>query len=274
MGVYMKSIKNHLSLVVALVSILFSIQVFMIIDRSINAYKVNLANNYSIIVVSGLSIEEKVFKSFSPLVDGMSELNPDKIIKRLNTKIDPKNLKLLKLSLPKFYKLKLTHFPSPSEIEVLTSRLLKHKSVTKVENFSNNHDNTFKLLLLFKDVITVFSLSMFIVTILLILKELRIWQFMHNERMSIMGLFGAPIWLSSAVLFRLAIVDAIIASILTFLIFSYLAASLWVKEQLDYIGIQVVVFDPLMDFAVLSGVAIFLSVLLALLIVIGHKEEV
>lgn len=270
----MKSIKNHLSLVVALVSILFSIQVFIIIDRSIMAYKENLASNYSIIVVSQLSIEEETMKSFSPLINATSELNPDKIIKRLNTKINVKNLKLLKLSLPKFYKLKLTHFPSPGEIKSLTSRLLRHKSITKVENFSSNHDNTFKLLLLFKDVITVFSISVFIVTILLILKELRIWQFMHNERMSIMGLFGAPIWLSSAVLFRLAIVDAIIASILTFMIFSYLSTSFWVQEQLEYIGIDIVVFDQLMDFAILSGIAIFLSVLLALLIVIGHKEEV
>ncbi len=270
----MKSIKNHISLVVALVSILFSIQVFIIIDRSIEAYKENLANNYSIIVVSQLSIKEEKIKSFSSLIEGVSELNPDNVIKRLNTKIDTKNLELLKLTLPKFYKLSLSHFPSPDEIDHLTKKLLKQKSITKVENFSKNHDNTFKLLLLFKDVITVFSISIFLVTILLILKELRIWQFMHNERMSIMGLFGAPIWLSSAVLFRLAMVDAVIASLVTFGIFSYLSTSFWVQEQLSYIGIDIVVFDNIIDFAILSGVAVFLSIVLALLIVIGHKEEV
>jgi cell division transport system permease protein len=47
----MKSIKNHFSLVVALFSILFSIQMFILIDRSIDAYKENLAKNYSVIVV-------------------------------------------------------------------------------------------------------------------------------------------------------------------------------------------------------------------------------
>ncbi len=270
----MKSIRNHFSLVVALVSILFSIQVFTIIERSISAYKENLASSYSIIVVSQLSIDEKTMKSFSSLVDEVSELNPDHVIQRLNTKIDPKNLELLKLTLPNFYKLKLTHFPTPTEVENLTNNLLNKKSITKVENFSHNHDSTFKLLLLFKDVIAVFSLSMFVVTILLIIKELKIWQFMHNERMSIMGLFGAPIWLSSAVLFRLAIVDAIIASILSFILFTYLSTSFWVEEQLSYIGIEIIFFDQVMDFAILSGVALFLSVLLALLIVIGHKEEV
>ena len=92
--------------------------------------------------------------------------------------------------------------------------------------------------------------------------------------MSIMGLFGAPIWLSSAVLFRLSIVDAIIASILTFILFSYLSSSQWILEQFNNIGIEVVVFDNIIDFSILFGVAIFLSVLLASLIVIGHKEEV
>ncbi|MBL4730750.1 MAG: cell division protein FtsX [Sulfurimonas sp.] len=269
----MKSIKNHLSLVIALVSILFSLQVFIIVDRSISAYKDNLVNNYSLIVVAQVKVTDKKMKSFSPLIDTIEELNPDSVIRRLNTNINNKNLELLKITLPKFYKLKLTRFPTSDEVDNLTKRILRHQSVTKVENFSNNHDNTFKLLLLFKDVITVFSISMFVVTILLILKELRIWQFLHNERMSIMGLFGAPVWLSSAVLFRLAIVDAIIASIITFILFSYLSTSFWVKEQFNTIGIDIVIFDSMMDFILLFVVAISLSIVLALLIVIGHKEE-
>ena len=270
----MKSIKNHFSLVVALMSILFAIQVFIIVDRSIDAYKENLASNYSVIIVTQVSIQEQKIKAISSLISSVTELSPENVIKRLNTKMDKRNLELLKLSLPKFYKLKLTYFPSPSEIDKLTKKLLSYKSVTKVENFSSNHDSTFKLLVLFKDVISVFSFSVFIVTILLILKELRIWQFMHNERMSIMGLFGAPIWLSSAVLFRLSIVDAVIASILTFILFSYIASSQWILEQFSNIGIEVVVFDKLEDFSLLFGIAMLLSVLLSSLIVLGHKEEV
>ena len=270
----MKSIKNHFSLVIALLSILFSIQVFIIVDRSIEAYKNKLADNYSVVVVAQVKIENEKIKLLNPLIGDVSELSPDSVIKRLNTKMDKKNIELLKVTLPKFYKLKLTHFPSPQEIDQLTKTLLRNNSITKVENFSHNHDNTYKLLLLFKDVISVFSVTVFIVTILLILKELRIWQFMHNERMSIMGLFGAPVWLRSAVLFRLAMVDAVIASILTFILFTYLSTSQWIGKQFDNIGIDVVVFDNVVDFSILFGVAMLLSVLLASLIVIGHKEEV
>ena len=89
-----------------------------------------------------------------------------------------------------------------------------------------------------------------------------------------MGLFGAPVWLRSAVLFRLAIVDAIIASVLAFGLFIYISSSSWVQEQFSYIGINVTVFDIVNDSALLFGAAIALSIILASLIVLGHKEEV
>jgi len=270
----MKSIKNHLSLVIALASILFSMQVFIIVDRSISSYKQNLSTNYSMVVVSQKSMQDKDILAIDKLLSGVSELSPQNVIERLNSGMSAKNMELLKLTLPKFYKLKLTHYPTPSEIENLSKKLLKNSSIVKVENFSNNHDVTYKLLLLFKNVITVFSISIFIVTILLIFKELKIWQFQHSERMNIMGLFGAPIWLRSAVLFRLATVDALIASVLSFGVFTYISTNKLVLEQFKEIGIELVIFNPLTDFFLMLGVAVSISMLLASLIVLGHKEEV
>ncbi len=270
----MKSIKNHLSLVVALLSILFSIQLFIIADRSIDSYKENLATSYSVVVVSNKRLDNKTILDSNKIVAEVLPLTPDGVIKRLNTNMTKKNMDLLKLTLPKFYKIKLTHYPTPKEIDSLTKNLLKNSSITKVENFSHNHDTIYKLLLLFKTVISVFSVLMFVVTILLIFKELKIWQFKHNERMSIMGLFGAPTWLRSAVLFRLSIVDALIASALAFGLFTYISSSAWVLEQFDYIGIEIVIFDRLYDFLLLLGVSVSLSVMLAFMIVLGHKEEV
>ena len=152
--------------------------------------------------------------------------------------------------------------------------LLRNMNIIKVEDFSRSHDTTYKLLLLFKNVVSLFAVVVFVVTTLLIFKELRIWQFKHTERMSIMGLFGAPVWLRSAVLFRLAIVDAIIASLLAFSIFTYMSSSLWLKEQFAYIGIDVLVYDIINDSALLFAAAMLLSILLASFIVLGHKEEV
>jgi len=92
--------------------------------------------------------------------------------------------------------------------------------------------------------------------------------------MNVMGLFGAPIWLRSAVLFRLAFFDALIASSLAFGLFTYLSLHPWVLQQFANIGIEIIMFNSTDDFILLFSVAIFLSLLLATLIVAGHKEEV
>lgn len=270
----MKSFKNHLSLVIALVSILFSIQVFNIVERSIDAYKDKLTQSYSLVIVSQNKLEEKKLKDKMPIIASLSELSADNVIKKLNTKISKSNLELLKVTLPKFYKIKLNRYPTPNEIQNLTKKLLNYKDISKVESFAATHDTIYNLLLLFRTVITVLAFSILVVTILLIFKELRIWQFKHNERMSIMSLFGAPTWLRSAVLFRLAIVDALIASLIAFAIFSYIASSSWAAEQFETIGIKVELFDIVNDSLTALFVSIFVSTMLATFIVIGHKEEV
>ena len=103
----MKSLKNHLSLIIALLSILFSLQTFVIVDRAINSYKTNLADNYSLVIVSQKKVDNKKLISANKLISQVIELSPDEVIKKLNSGINKKNIELLKLSLPKFYKLKL-----------------------------------------------------------------------------------------------------------------------------------------------------------------------
>jgi cell division transport system permease protein len=249
-------------------------QVFIIVDRSLESYKENLVSSYSVIVVSQKRLSKDDIFSMNKTISEVKELSPDNVVNRLNTGMDKKNIDFLKLTLPKFYKLSLSHYPSPAEIKKLTKDLLSNSDIKKVENFAHTHDITYKLLLLFKYVVAVFAISIFVVTSLLIFKELRIWQFKHSERMSIMGLFGAPIWLRSAVLFRLSIVDALIASALAFVLFEYISFNKWILEQFSNIGISVLIFDPVKDFALLMSVALLLSVLLASFIALGHKEEV
>jgi len=172
MGAYVKSIKNHLSLVIALVSILFSLQVLVITERALEAYKEQLSSQYSVVAVSKKSLTQEQLLAIDPILKSSKELLPDDVIKRLNSGMSKKNIELLKLTLPKFYRLKLKHYPTPAEIESLTKNLLADKNIIKVENFAQTHDLTYKLLVLFKTIITIFAVSVFIVTSLLILKEL------------------------------------------------------------------------------------------------------
>ena len=270
----MKSLKNHFSLILALFSILFAIQIFIINNRALEAYEEKLSSSYSMVVVANNAISDDMFKKYSTNIAKIDPLSTDEIITKLQSNISQKNVELLKLSLPKFYRIHLKTFPSTSEIEDLTKNLKKNNSITRVEDFSNNHDTIYKLLLLFKQITQLFTLVIFIVTVLLIAKELRIWQFKHSERMNIMGLFGAPVWLRSAVLFRLALIDALVASFMAIFFFYTISVSTWSAEQLSVIGIDITIFEWLGDGSILLGVAILISILLASLIVVGYKEEV
>jgi cell division transport system permease protein len=270
----MKSIKNHFSLIVALFAILFSIQILIVNSRAIQAYEAKLSSNYSMIVVSNNDISEAQFKKYSKYIVSTEKLSPAKIISTLKQNISQQNLQLLEVSMPRFYRLHFDHYPTPGQIKTITATLFKNSAITKVQDFSKSYNTTFKLLLLFKLVTQIFTVTIFIVTTLLIIKEMRIWQFKHTERMNIMGLFGAPIWLRSAVLFRLAIVDALIASALVIISFIAIAHTQFMKTQLSNIDISIHIFQPLSDGAILGSTAIVLSILLASIIVIGYKEEI
>jgi len=270
----MNVLKNHFSLILALFTILFTVQIFFIVDRVIDAYEEKLSSNYSIIVLSNSKIKKSSVTSLSSLIKSSEELSPQSVIDDLKSDLKHVNFELLKATLPHFYKISLTHFPTPDELKTLKSKLLHHHSITKVESFSQSHDKIYKLLILFKKVTDILALAVLGVTSLLIIKELKIWQFQHVERMSIMALFGAPVWLRSAVLFRLAIFDAIISSILIVGVFSMIKTQAIVDKELTNIGIQVEVFDLVKDGTTLSLLALFLSILLASMIVLAHKEEV
>ncbi len=270
----MKSFKNHLSLITALFTILFTIQIFVAVDRAIDSYEEELSKNYSLIVIASSSITEKYFLSAHPIISKSELISVDKVLNRLTTDMKQKNIDLLKITLPKFYRISLKNYPSPTQIKSLNKALKKISAVTKVESFSQSHDTLYNLLILFKYVVLILAVAVFTVTTLLILKEMRIWQFQHMERMNIMALFGAPVWLRSAVLFRLSIVDATIASTLVIGTFIALNTQEWIHEKLHSVNISIDLFLPLSDGLMLVQVALGVSIFLASMIIMGHKEEV
>lgn len=271
--IFMKSLKNHISLIIALFTVLVSVQIYVGVDRTIAAYETHLKNDYSIIVVANKSLTEPEFKAMHSLIERSEAISVDQVLQRLQGEMSKKNLDLLRITLPKFYRVYLNRFPTPEEITKLQKRLQSNAAIQRVEGYSQTHDTVYKLMLLFKDVVQIFSIAIAAVTSLLILKEMRLWQFQHADRMSIMALFGAPVWLRSAVLFRLAIVDAIIATIILCLAFFMIDQYGWMDVLLHTVGIDVQLFDFLGDSLRSLLIALGVSILLTLTIVIGHQEE-
>jgi cell division transport system permease protein len=270
----MKSLKSHFSLITALFSILITLQLFLSLERVITAYEAALGDNYGIVVVTDGNLTEAFFKNIDSSIKTVETLSPKHILQQLQQVAGDSDINLMELNLPHFYRLRMDHFVSPDEAKTIHKELSRQPAILRVETFAHQHDTIFRLLLLFKGVVTILAAVLFLVTSLLIVKEMRLWQFQHRERMNIMALFGAPVWLRSAVLFRLAIVDAVIASIIAALAFILVDHYGWVSRILELIQVRALLFDPLHDIPILFGVSVTLSILLASMIVMGHKEEV
>ena len=270
----MKSLKSHFSLIAALFTILFTIQVYQVLNRSIDSYEENLRANYSMVIIASRTLDEASIKARFPLIRSLEAISPEKVINRLKKDMDKTSLGLLRASLPKFYKLSLEHYPQPEEIDMLSSQLTNLKDIQRVESFSQTHDQIYKLLLLYKGVTQIFAFAILVVTLLLISKEMRIWQFQHQDRMNIMALFGAPMMLRSAVLFRLAIIDALIAATLVVISFAVIDSNAWAEPYFRDINIHITLFNYAKDSFLHYGLALSLSIILASALILSHKEEV
>ena len=79
----MRSVKNHLSLIIALFSIVFTMQVYLLIDRTIDTYESNLNESYSIVVVSNKKADPKSFVNLSPKIVAAEEISTKQVIEKL-----------------------------------------------------------------------------------------------------------------------------------------------------------------------------------------------
>ncbi len=269
----MKSLKNHLSIIIPLIALLSAYQFYVVIDRLVMGYEKKLGNEYSIIIVSiskltEADISEKV-KNFKSL----EEVTPDSVLSKFENQFSSANYALLKVTLPSFYKLNLESFPSDSRIKEIETKLYEIPSIKRVETFVKTHNQIYRLLLILNSVAKFFGIVIFIISVLLIIKQVEVWTFEHLERMSVMELFGAPLWMRSAVLFRLAIIDSIFSALLVAWIFSWIIKDGILQQFLYEIDIQSLNFDAYSDFLVLIVLGIGLSLISVFLVIIKHRDN-
>jgi len=207
----MRSIKNHLGLILPLFAILFSIEYLTLVNKILNIYEKRLNSEYSLIIVSDINISLFSLQQRDPLIKSVKIISVDKILDKISQQINAKNINKIKKIMPYFYTIKLRHYSDVERIEKLKSKLMKVEGVKSVYAFENIHDKMYEILSFFKTNISIFIAIVTVISFLLIIKQMTIWQLEHYERMQIMALFGAPAWLRSTILIKLAIVDATLA---------------------------------------------------------------
>ena len=258
----MKSLKNHLSFLLPLFILLFSFQFSKMVDRSVNGYEERLTSDYSIVLVSKRVLTLGELKKAYSTINFLTHINKDSYIKKLsNEKISKENLTYLRDSLPEFYKISLEKLPSKEELKLIKTKLLTLNGVVKVETYKKSFEKLYQFLILTKGASFVFTVFIFLTSILLIAKQMEIWTYEHQNRMYIMGLFGAPYWLKSAPLYKLVIMDSIIATIIVSLIFLYLPYLADFDSIYKGVGINLNNFHFFSDTSILLFISIILSII-------------
>ena len=269
----MKSLRNHISVILPLFVLLFSLQFTFLTNKIVNNYSKKLTQDYSIVVVAPKSLSQAVVKSRVSGIKSIEEISSKKILDRLKGNISSKNISLLKIALPKFYSIKLKSFPSAKEIKRIKKKLLASGLVKKVETFSKTHNKIYMMFQALKNTAFVFSIFILVISVLLMFKQMRIWLLEHRERMAIMTLFGAPFWMKSAVLYRLVIVDSFISTGIVGIVYIIFPKIVIIKTFAKSISITIPEFDIFKDTGILLGTSLIFSLLIVSIVIRKMNKE-
>lgn len=261
----MNSLKSHISLILALVSILFSIFLFTTFSKILNKYQNNIVNNYSIAIVSNKPVE----KLNIPEIKNIKPIKINSYIEKLKSNfpnIDFKNIKF-----PYFYSIKLKTLPSPSRLKEIENSLYALPYIKRVLTYRSSQTKIYNLLFLLKILSNLFMVIIAVLGFLLIVKQLEVWKFEHSERMYIMELFGAPFWFKGAAIFKISFIDSFISFLITAGIIYYFSNSIIFKEIIKDLSIEFSInYSDI--FLKLFLISLIISIFSSLIVILGNKK--
>lgn len=269
----MRSLKNHFGVIFPLIALLFCIQFITLVENIIKDYEKLMGKDYSIIVVSSRELNSTNVKPLVNTFESIEPLSPKAVLDRLSKDISAKNLAVLQNALPKFYSLKLNSFPSTDYMQEIKAKILKIDGVSKVETFSKTHDKIYKILNLVKAISQIFSILIVVLGLMLVFKQMKIWLYEHKERIDIMTLFGASFWLKSGVLYKMAIVDSVIATICVIGIYFFVPNLQIVSSAATEVGMKLPDMDMIFEGGRLLAIAFALSIVAVSLVMREAKKN-
>ncbi len=256
----MRSLKNHISLIIPLFAILFAVEFYFVVNKIIQNYEMNLNKDYSIIMVADKNLTLQEIRVHIPEISKLQSIDSSLILNRLKTTGIDIDTKELKNFLPKFYKIYLSTFPSSQKLQAIKEQLLKIEGVKRVEVFTKVHEKLYRFLVFLKNISKLFLIIIFVTSIMLVFKQIEVWNLEHSERMYIMALFGAPLWMRNAILIKLSIIDTIISTTLVFLLYAYFISTDYLKKLLGVEQNAIELSDLMHDTVWLFGLGIVISI--------------
>jgi cell division transport system permease protein len=261
----MNSLKSHISLILALVSILLSIFLYITFSKILQKYQQNIVNNYSIAIVS----DKPIKKLNIPEIEKIEPINIDNYVEKLKQNFP--NINFKNINFPYFYSIKLKTLPNPTRLKQIENHLSNLPFIKRVLTYRSTQTKIYNLLFLLKIISNTFMIIVGILGFLLIIKQLEVWKFEHSERMYIMELFGAPFWFKGAALFKIAFIDSFISFLITAGMIYYIIHSSIFNEIIKDLSIDFSInySDILLK---LFLVSLIISIFSSIIVIIGRKQ--
>jgi len=269
----MRYIKDHIMFIFPLLAILMGVQTFVVFDRLTQNYEDGLKADYKILVSTKKDMDLDKFQSIDRHISKIDVIKKKNIVEDMAKSLDGVNSEDIIKSLPNFYTVSLDSFLDGDAILEIKSKLLNNKDINKVETFGKSHNSNYNLFIFIKVVLWTFVLFISFTSLLLIIKQMEIWQYQHKERMNIMEIFGASLMMRSGILFKRAILDALIATVLASGIFMMLRFT-WAKNaKIDGISSNGSLIFDYSDTIVLAVISLTIVIMAVIVVVSSSKEK-
>ena len=224
---YMKSLKHIFAFIIPLTAMLLTFAIFLTTNSMVKNYEKKISQDYSIVVIAHTPLAKENLNELAGIkVQRIATLKKEDILKTVKSDLSKSSLSLLKQKLPHFYQIYLEEFPTSSEVKKIKNQLREDSNIKKVEIFSKNHNQIYLLLLLINKIIIVLFAVILIFAMIILAKQVTIWFYEHNERISIYQLHGASILYSASTVLKYAFIGAMMSSIIVSSLFVFLMANL------------------------------------------------
>ncbi len=269
----MKYIKEHIMFIFPMLAILLGIESSMVFDRMSRDYEKDLKADYSMLVLANTPMKLSGFQQLDRRISSMSRIEKRTIVQEMAQGMSGISAEDIMQALPHFYTIHFGRYLDVQEIDKIKHALVASEGIEKVETFGKSHNSSYHLFIFIKVVLWTFVGFMTFTSLFLVIKQMEIWQFSHRERMQVMEIFGASTMLRSGILFKRAMIDALIATVLTSGLFAFLRF-VWIKQShIDLLMQKEALLFAYEDIAILGGIAMSIVITSVIIVVIGSKER-
>lgn len=271
----MRFLKQFVSFTFIITALLLSYITYSLVTKLQDSYMKKVLNDYSVFIVSTTPLVTEEFTQIGGIkVEKIESIPKEQIISEYKNKISPESLALLQTRLPNFYQIYLQIFPNSAQIERIKQDLLTHTNITKVEVFSQNHDQIDSLLNFSNQITMILFGVVAFFSFVVLQNQIKIWFFEHNERLYIMHLHGAGTLYSSFSIIKLAFVSSIVATVISFSLLFFLSTNTMLIFDKSLESIAKIELNYGIELIKLFGISFAISTISILGVILKHKIKI